>query len=219
MKKYLDTLQDGATRLQIYDAELTEPAIAAVREARGVVEHQAAQLAEIGVAATNVEAAAGRVVDHLATEQPWREIANQADDLAEIRTAYEAERKRLIEQQEEATEQARRVVKRREGFSTLPGDQAHDVLRPFASVVVDTSPQAVAPTLVAIRDAFEVRLRRALDDANSTLDGILSAGPRPMIRAHDLRLTGRELVTEADVEALVAEIREQVRAGSRIRLV
>jgi hypothetical protein len=114
-------------------------------------------------------------------------------------------------------------VKRREGFSTLTGDQAHDVLRPFASVVVDTSPQAVAPTLVAIRDAFEVRLRRALDDANSTLDGILSAGPRPMIRAHDLRLSGRELVTEADVEALVAEIREQlleqVRAGSRIRLV
>jgi hypothetical protein len=129
----------------------------------------------------------------------------------------------LIERQEEATEQARRVVKRREGFSTLTGDQAHDVLRPFASVVVDTSPQAVAPKLVALRDAFEVRLRRALDDANSTLDGILSAGPRPMIRAHDLRLTGRELVTEADVEALVAEIREQlleqVRAGSRIRLV
>jgi hypothetical protein len=223
VKKYLDTLQDGVTRLQTYDAELTDAAIAAVREARGVIDHHAAQLADIGIAATNVEAAASRVADHLGTEQPWREIATLADDLAEIRTAYQAERKRLIERQEEETEQARRVVKRREGFSTLTGDQSHEVLRPFASVVVDTSPQAVAPTLVALRDAFEVRLRRALDDANSTLDGILSSGPRPMIRAHDLRLSGRELVTDADVEALVAEIREQlleqIRAGSRIRLV
>ena len=149
--------------------------------------------------------------------------ATLADDLAEIRTAYEAERKRLIEQQEEATEQARRVVKRCDGWSTLTGEKAHDVLRPFASVVIDTSPQAVAPTPVAIRDAFEGRLRRALDDANSTLDGILSAGPRPMIRAHDLRLSGRQPVTEAAVEALVGDIREQlleeVRTGSWIRLV
>lgn len=76
---------------------------------------------------------------------------------------------------------------------------------------------------MAIRDAFEVRLRRALDEASSTLDGILSAGPRPMIRAHDLRLSVRELVTEADFEALVAEVREQfleqIRAGSRFRIV
>lgn len=45
-----------------------------------------------------------------------------------------------------------------------------------------------------LRDALEVRLHRALDEANFALDGILSAGLRPMIRAHDLRLWGRELV-------------------------
>ena len=39
VKKYLDTLQDGVTRLQTYDAEVTAPAIAAVRDARGVVDH------------------------------------------------------------------------------------------------------------------------------------------------------------------------------------
>jgi hypothetical protein len=77
--------------------------------------------------------------------------------------------------------------------------------------------------LNVLRDAFEVRLHRALDEANFALDGIFSAGLRPMIRAHDLRLWGRELVTGADVEALVADIGEQlleqVRAGSRIRIV
>ena len=44
-----------------------------------------------------------------------------------------------------------------------------------------------------------------------------------MIRRVDLQLRNRELASEADVEALVSEIRakllEQVRAGMRVRLV
>jgi len=40
-----------------------------------------------------------------------------------------------------------------------------------------------------------------------------------MVRAHDFRLANREVASEADVEALVAEIRDQllaqIRAGSR----
>ena len=221
VKKHLDTLQDGVPRVQAFDAELTPEAIASVREAHNTVHHQAAQLAEAGVAATNVEAAARQVTDHLASEHPWRDLGGIADDLTAIRSAYVAERKRLLEDQEANTEHARRAVKRRDGFSTLTADQAHEVLRPFAAVVADTTPEAVAPGLVALRDAFEIRLRRAMDDASH--DGILSAGARPMVRAHDLRLANREVASEADVEALVAEIREQllaqVRAGARVRIV
>jgi hypothetical protein len=44
-----------------------------------------------------------------------------------------------------------------------------------------------------------------------------------MIRAHDLRLSNREVATEADIDALLAEIREQlltqIKAGSRVRIV
>jgi hypothetical protein len=223
VKKYLDTLHDCVPRVQIFDAELTPEAIASVRTAHDTVHHEAAQLADAGVTATNVETAAQRVAAHLATEHPWRDVAAIADDLTEIRSAYRSERKRILEEQEENAEHARRAVKRRDGFSTLTADQAHEVLRPFASVVADTSPEAVAPTLVALRDAFDIQLRRAMDDANASLDGILSSGPSPMVRAHDLRLANREVVTEADVEALVAEIREQllaqIRAGSRVRIV
>jgi len=223
VKKHLDTLQDGVPRVQAFDAELTPEAIASVREAHNTVHHQAAQLAEAGVAATNVETAAQQVTDHLASEHPWRDLGGIADDLAAIRSAYVAERKRLLEEQEANTEHARQAVKRRDGFSTLTADQAHEVLRPFAAVVADTTPEAVAPGLVPLRDAFEIRLRRAMDDANASLDGILSAGARRLVRAHDLRLANREVASEADVEALVAEIREQllalVRAGSRVRIV
>jgi hypothetical protein len=223
VKRHLDTLQEGVPRVQIFDAELTPEAIASVREARETVDRQAAQLADAGVTATNVEVAARRITDHLATDHPWRDVATLTDDLDAIRTAYTAERKRLLETQEQETENARRAVKRRDGFATLTAEQAHDVLRPFTSVVADTTPEAVAPTLVALREAFDIRLRRAQADANTTLDGILSSGPRPMIRAHDLRLSNREVATEADIDALLAEIREQllmqIKAGSRVRIV
>ena len=223
VKKHLDTLQDGVPRVQIFDAELTQEAIASVRAAHDTVHNEAAQLAEAGITATDIETAARRVTDHLASEHPWRDMAGIADDLTAIRTAYVAERKRILEDQEQNTEHARRGVKRREGFSTLTADQAHEVLRPFATAVAATTPEAVAPSLVGLRDTFEIRLRRAMDEANASLDGILSAGPRPMVRAHDLRLANREVASEADVEALVAEIREQllaqVRAGSRVRIV
>ena len=223
VKRYLDTLQDGVTLVQMYDTELTPDAIADVRTARDIVAHQAAQLAEAGIAATNVETAAQRVADHLATERPWREVAQLADDLAEIRTAYTAERKRLIEKQEEEAEHVRRAVKRRDGFSTLTAEQAHQVMRPLVSVVTDTSPEAIAPTLVALRDGFELRLERSSKDANAVLDGLLSEGRRPMVRPHDLRLSNREVASVEDVEALVMEVREQlleqIRAGARVRII
>ena len=52
------------------------------------------------------------------------------DDLAKkIRTAYVTERQRLLEWQEQQTEQARARIKARDGFSSLSADQSHKVLR------------------------------------------------------------------------------------------
>lgn len=83
--------------------------------------------------------------------------------------------------------------------------------------------RSVAPTLTDLRDPFRVRLGRAEDEANDKLDVILSEGQRPLIKPVDLGLRNRELATEADVEALGSEIRtrllEQIRAGTRVRLV
>src|SRR5207247_7874167 len=124
--------------------------------------------------------------------------------------------------QEQQAEGARSRVKGRDGFSTLTADQAHGVLRPLVRAVSETSAEAVAPALVDLKDPFLVRLRRAEDEANDTLDAILSEGERPLITSVDLALHNRELATEADVEALVSEIRtrllERIRAGGRVRL-
>ncbi|MFE9690850.1 BREX system P-loop protein BrxC [Micromonospora sp. NPDC005806] len=222
VKKHLDTLQDGVQLLQLYDAELAVDAIRAVAAAHGVLTYQATQLKDLGVELTKVEAAAKRVAAQLEAERPWRDIGALDEDLAEIRNCYLTERQRLLQWQEQQAETARARVKARDGFSTLTGEQSHRVLRPFALAVTDTTAEAIAPPLVSLKDPFAIALQRAEDQANDLLDEILSEGEKPLIARVDLHLRNREVATEADVQALVDEIKkrllEQVRAGARVRL-
>ena len=222
VKKHLDTLRDGVQLLQLYEAELTQDAIRAVAAAHRVLAYQLPQLKELGIEATNVDASATRIAAQLAAERPWRDIGALEDDLNEIRRCYLAERQRLLQWQEQQAEAARARIKARDGFSTLTGEQSHRVLRPFATATNDTTAEAISPPLVALKDPFALALRRAEDLANDLLDEILSEGEKPIIARVDLRLRNRELATEADVDALVDEIKkrllEHVRSGGRVRI-
>jgi hypothetical protein len=222
VKKHLDVLRDGVQLLKIYEAELTAEAIRAVADAHATVTHQAAQLKELGDEASNVETATTCVTAQLESEQPWRDIAAIERYLLEIQAAYVAERQRLLQWQERQAEAARLRIKGRDGFSTLTADQAHGVLRSLEQAISNTDAEAVAPTLAQLRDPFQVCLSRTEDEANDRLDAILSEGRRVVIKSVDLALHNRELTTEADVDALVSEIRgqllEQIRAGVHVRL-
>ncbi len=223
VKRHLEALQDGVKLLNLFDAELTDDAVRAVRDAATVSEHHAAQLRAVAALDGEAAQAAERVEQQLGLDRPWREIGSIAADLETLRAAYAAERGRLLQWQEQLVEQTRGRVKARDGFGTLTADQAHKVLRPLTEAVTSTTAEAVAPPLNALRDPFEAALKRAEDDANERLDGILSEGERPIIVKVDLGIRNREVGTEAEVESLVNEIRErlleQVRAGQRVRIV
>jgi hypothetical protein len=222
VKKHLDALRDGVQLLQVYSSELTDAAVEAVRTAASVRDYQLAQLRAENALPTECEPAAGRLTEQLGSERPWRDIAGQDDALTLLRAAYAAERQRLLEWQEQEVEQARGHIKARDGFSTLTADQSHHVLRPLADAATNTTPEAIAPALAALKDSFVLVLRRAEEKANELLDEILSEGSKPLIVRMDLSLRNREVADEADVEALVGEIRErlleQVHKGARIRL-
>ncbi|HEV2853828.1 MAG TPA: BREX system P-loop protein BrxC [Thermoanaerobaculia bacterium] len=225
VKKHLDTLRDGIQLLNIYEAELTEEAVLAVREATLIEENELAQLRESEAFTSELEAAGARLQAHLALERPWRDLRDVEADVKLIRAAYIAERRRLLEWQGQQTESARSRVRAREGFATLPGEQAHSVLRPLERALTETTadPGTIAPALRDLRDPFLVALSRAEEEANEILDRILSEGAKPLIVRVDLALHNREVSTPEDVEALIGEIRErlleQVRTGVRVRLV
>ena len=208
--------------MQLYEAELTDEAIRAVATANDVLQYQAAQLREIGLVASNVEAAEEGVRGHLKAERPWLEIGAIEELLEDIRLAYVAEREAILRWQEQEADAARARLKGREGFSTLTADQSHKVLRPLAEATTDTTTEAVAPSLADLKDPFELSLRRAEDLANDILDKILAEGDEPIVARVSLNLRSRELSTEEDVEALLEEVRsrllEHIRAGRRVRL-
>jgi hypothetical protein len=221
VKSQLEPLQDGVSTMQLYRAELTAEAIGAVKKAREVLDYQAAQLTAAGIDPTNVTQAVAQVSRQLAAERPWLDISTLGADLDEIRACYQSERQRLLQWQEQQAEAARGRVRARTGFSTLTADQAHRVLRPFTGAVTDTTDDAVAPSLTTLSDPFTLALQRAEDQANDLLDEILSEGNRPLIIPVDLQLRNREVATEADVQALVEEIRGRLLEhvpGARVRL-
>ena len=223
VKKNLDALRDGVQLLNTYAAELTDQAVQSVREASETLSNQAAQLRGVDALSSDAAAAAERIENQLQARRPWADIAALAGDLDALRQAYVAERQRLLEWQEQLAGAARGRVQSRDGFSTLTSDQAHTVLRPVNAAVTDTTAQAIAPPLPALKDPFLLSLQRAEEKSNELLDDLLSQGAQPLIVKVDLTLHNRELTTEAQVEQLVEEIRErllaQVRAGQRVRLI
>lgn len=225
VKKHLNALREGIQLLGNLETDLSDNAIAAVREAARVRDHHAAQLRDTGILSEDGAAALHRIEAHLATERPWTDIAALDADLARLRDAYTAERRRLLQWQEQEAEQARASIKAQPGFSTLTADQSHRVLRPFAAAVTTTGADAVAPTLRELFESFKVALERATAEAQDHLDRLRFDRPgddRPRFVPVDLGLRNRHVATEADVEALLADIRErllaQLRAGTGARI-
>ena len=222
VKKHLDVLQDGVSLLNVFDAELTDDAVRAVRDAATVSEHHIAQLRASAALDGETAQAAQRIEAQLKLDRAWREIGAIAADLKAVQKAYVTERGRLLSFQEQLVEQARGRVKARNGFGTLTADQAHKVLKPLTEAVTSTTAEAVAPPLSALKESFEVAIRRAEETANERLDEILSEGSRPIIVKVDLGIRNREVATEAEVESLVLSIRERlmvhVGAKQRVRI-
>jgi hypothetical protein len=222
--RHLDALRDGVTTLQVLEAEVNDAVVEALREAHTVVTRMASQLEGMGVQATNVEAAATRVRDKLESQEPWRGLADLDGDLEEIRVAYRSERRQLLLEQEQRLEASRQKVRGCSGYSTLGADQSHAVLKPFAACAISTDEEAIAPSLVDLKDPFVARLQRAEKEAVETLDRLLVVCGKEtqLTQQVDLGLHNRELNSEADVRALAREIESRllplVQQGGRVRI-
>ena len=76
---------------------------------------------------------------------------------------------------------------------------------------VDTTAEAVSPTLVEVRDRFTSRIRQAEDSANDLLDEELARRreDRPVVKIES-RLRGREIASREQLAAVVAELEERI---------
>jgi hypothetical protein len=222
VKHHLDALRDGFEQLGIYRSELSEEAIQAVVRAADVRDHQLRQLEarqQLGDAATAAEA----ICTHLDSERPWRDIQSLTPALDTIRERYREERRSLISAQAEQAEEAQGRLKIRAGFEKLDADQAHRVLRVISEAVVDTTEDAVHPTLAALAEGFRARLAEAEARAHDLLDELLDTlTEKPVIKVK-ANLRGRELSSRGQLQSLLDELEERigphVDQGKRVRII
>jgi hypothetical protein len=227
VKQHFSALKAGLAMLAKFDHELRDELVAELRSAHELVEHQLAQLRALhgrrpidGVA--QIEAHGRRILEALARSRPWTELHELRGPIAAVRERYTAERQALLEWQEQRVDLEREAIKRREGFAKLDGAAAHEVLRPLAAALDDTPVDAIAPPLLSLSDSFTARLDAGARQANKILDKLLSEQHGSPVREFQLNLRDRELQTEAEVEAMLDELRrrllEHIRAGARVRL-
>jgi hypothetical protein len=222
VKKNLDTLRDGIQQLGIIETDLNDAAVTAVKQAIEIQQHQVAQLQEIEEiteVALNVEALKAQ----LNQDRPWREINSLKPHLQAIATHYKTVRLKLITRQEQQTEEIRSRLKQRPGYMTLNEKKAEYIFRPVKQASSDTTADALYPTLLKLKDTAAIQIQLAEAEANTNLDNVLSEETKEEIIQFALNLSGKEISTPEDVEALVKQIKErllaQLKANTRIRII
>ena len=173
VKRNLEALRDGIEQLGLCYAELTEDAVRAVAAAVRLRDHEVAQLRQFESLA-GLEPDVEALTLQLAADRPWRALASLEPQLARIKDRYREVRKNLLNKQNAEADAARARVKTRAGFELLTPDESHRVLRPIAEALVDTTPEAVAPTLTEVQGRFSGRILQAEEQANERLDEIIS---------------------------------------------
>ncbi len=228
VKRNLDVLRDGLEQLGVCAGELTPDAIDAVNKAARIRDSELAQLRQME-ALDGLEQDDALVTSHLAGDRPWRDTGQLASPIERIRSRYVEVRRALLNKQNTEAEAARNRVKTRPGFAQLDGDQAHGVLRPIAEAMVDTTAEAVSPTLVEVRDRFGSRLPQAEDRANDRLDEELGKEkegsqnkPPVLVVKVETHLRGREIANRAQLQGVFKELEERIGPlldqGSRVRI-
>ncbi|MEG4814880.1 BREX system P-loop protein BrxC [Microcoleus sp. K5-D4] len=222
VKKNLDALRDGIQELGISLTDLSDSGIEVVAKTAKIRDHQVAQLQQIDRIA-EVKPAIDALIDHLNCERPWRDINSLKPHLETIEEHYKAVRLSLIEQQDKQAETIRSRIKQRQGFIKLNEKQGDYVLRPIHKAVPDTTQDSLYPSLLELRDSAILRLQTAEQEANTYLDNTLSQVTDEQVIQLQLNLSGREVSTPEEIEALANQIKErllaQLKPNTRIRII
>jgi hypothetical protein len=221
VKKNLDALRDGIQELGISLTDLTDSAVDAVTKAVNIRDNQVAQLKQIE-RWTEITEAIAALEEQLNSDRSWRDISSLEPHLQAIEQHYKAVRLNLIESQEKQAKAIQGRLKQRQNFIKLNEKQGEYVFRSVQEATYDTTQDALYPSLLELKDSALIKLQKAETTANNRLDDVLSEVTEDQVVQLPLNLSGREVSTEAEIDALVNQLKErllaQLKPNTRIRL-
>lgn len=221
VKKNLDALRDGLQELGISLTDLTDSAVDAVTKAVNIRDNQVVQLKQIE-RWTEITEAIAALEEQLNSDRSWRDISSLEPHLQAIEQHYKALRLNLIESQEKQAKAIQGRLKQRQNFIKLNEKQGEYVFRSVQEATYDTTQDALYPSLLELKDSALIKLQKAETTANNRLDDVLSEVTEDQVVQLPLNLSGREVSTEEEVDALVNQLRDrllaQLKPNTRIRL-
>jgi hypothetical protein len=221
LKRNLDALRDGMEQLQILKGELTEQAVGAVRAAAQVRDYQLTQLVEAATMG-GLEADAEAIREHFKSETPWRGTHGIEDACNRVQARYVEVRSGILDQQSTRAEKAQARIRVIPGFEVLTPEQAHRVLKPILDAQVDTTSEAVSPTLLVLRASFASRIGPAEELARDLLDEERSKSSGGKVVKVDSHIHGREVQNREQLKAIFRELEELIGPlldqGNRVRI-
>jgi hypothetical protein len=223
VERQLDRLQDGIEFLQMVEGELDDDACETLREAGRVLVHAYDQLQSVDAVDVDVEETAESIEDQLGEDFPWRNCHQLEEHVDVIRNHYGEVRRRMLDEQGEAAEQARKRIKMRDGYRDLSNDESHEVLRPIARACVDTDADALYPDLATLQNALQADIPDALEEAHDRLDALLEDGDETPVRKLRIDLRHKTIESEEQLDALLDNLekraREYLEEGAKVRFV
>ena len=144
-----------------------------------------------------------------------------------IATRYKEVRRELLDSQLQQVEAITTKVKARKGFARLNEKNSDYVIRPIRQAAIDTTAEALYPTLAELRDSVARKLEQAEVEANTLLDLLISEDTKEQVLKVEVLadLRNRELSTPEEVNALVDTLRDRLlrqlqnQKNIRIRLI
>lgn len=222
VKRNLDVLRDGWQELGTVSADLSPEAIEVLTRAARTRDHELSQLRQMEELA-GLEDDAAVITNHLGAERPWKDASHLTPAIDRIRVRYIEVRRALLNKQNAEAEAAKKRVQTRPNFGQLDADQAHRVLKPITDVLVDTTDEAISPTLVEVRDRFASRIQGAEEVANDRLDDELSKKSASQVVKVETHLRGREVANREQLQAVLKELEDRIGPlldqGARVRIV
>jgi hypothetical protein len=221
VKRSLEALRDGLDLLRRIEAHLTDAAVKNVSDAEDALRLWPS-LSAMGAPESVLEAVTALEI-HLHAERAWEDTAELLPAIESIRSEYRSRRRAILAAHAEHGQQATDRLKRRDGFERLNPDQRHAVLRHLQDgAAAGTDENAVVPALETLETVLETKRQAAESRALAELDEQLEGMGRSPTVEVALRLSGREIQDEQELERLLDEIRTQILhqlvAHHRVRL-
>lgn len=221
LKARIDVLRDGLEQLSLYSAELTDDAIDVLIRGQEALDGPLAQLCggdhgEPLARRLRQDEDARPLLEQLDSDRPWRDALSVSAHIDRAWTRFLDARRALVAAQARAIDEAIGRVQLRPGFATLDADEQHHVLKPLRLAAFGTASRELRPTLDEMEQLFATRLHKGEDEANLQLDKLLAKKSETdgvgatVVSQLEPRLRGREIATEAELRALLDELRERV---------